>query len=686
MASIRRISGRGLDALRDREAGGFLFVSLLVGVVVGLGAALLIVVVDAVRAGFTLLDRAALGGSRWYVLLSVPAGLSIAAWIARRLAPETAGDGVPDVIETLAVRGGHIRSRTIPVKILATAFTLGGGGSAGREGPIVHLGGAIGSAVARRFRLGEDMVRSLVAAGAAAGIGASFNAPIAGMLFALEVILGSLAVRHMSAVVLASISAAVTLRSLVGGGALLRSGRYTLGDSRELLLYAGLAVVATVVAVAFLRTVDAMDSFARHRLGGRPWVPPLVLGLAVGLVGVAEPRLLGTGQELVTALLSPAGPDLGVALLAALVVGKVVTTSLTLSSGGSGGAFMPSLFLGATLGTAYAAAVAPVWGVSELDPGAFALVGMATVFAAVARAPLTAILIVFEVTGARDYGLILPLMLSATFATFVADRLHPESVYTLPLRRRGVERVRGGDVDVLETVRVGDVMSPPVAARAEESVAAAVRLMDSRRYHGVPVVGTDGLVGIVTMSDVARFDGDREATPVARLMTARPVAVGPETPVSRALERMAVLGVGRLPVVAEDDATRLVGLFRREDAVSAYHRALGESTGRALTRERFRQRIEPDARYYDFRIPPGSVADGKPVSGVSWPEGSTLVSIRRGTAVIVPTGATILRRDDVVTAFGTEGARRLVIERLNAGADEPTAEVFLTTDEPDSAP
>ncbi len=680
MASLRRIPERGLDALRDREAGGFLAISLLVGIVVGLGAAALIWALDGVRALFVLVDERLLGGSRWYVLGSVPVGLGVAAWVARRFAPEVAGDGVPDVVAALAVRGGYIRRRTIPAKIIATAFTLGGGGSGGREGPIVHLGGAIGSALARRFRFGEDVVRSLVAAGAAAGIGASFNAPIAGMLFALEVILGSLAVRHLSAVVLASISAAVTLRSLVGGEALLRADVYTLRDSRELLLYAGLAVVATLVAVGFLRAVDAAEELARRRLGS-PWLRPLVLGLAVGLLGVLDPRLLGTGQELVTTLLGSGGGALGAGLLLALVVGKVATTSLTLASGGSAGAFMPSLFLGAALGSAYAEALAPVWTVTDLRPAAFALVGMATVFAAVARAPLTAILIVFEVTGARDYGLILPLMLSSTFATFVADRLHPESVYTLALRRAGIERARGGDVDLLDTVRVGDVMSPAVSVRADASVADAVGIMDKHRYHGLPVVGSEGIVGIVTASDVARLEGDRESTPVARIMTAPPVTVGPETPVSRALERMAVLGVGRLPVVAEGDATRLVGLFRREDAVAAYHRALAESTGRALTRERFRQRIEPDARYFDFRIPPGSVAEGKPVSGVSWPEGSTLVSIRRGTVVIIPTGSSVLRRDDVVTAFGTEGARRLVIERLNAGADEPTAELVLGPDE-----
>jgi K+/H+ antiporter YhaU regulatory subunit KhtT len=198
--------------------------------------------------------------------------------------------------------------------------------------------------------------------------------------------------------------------------------------------------------------------------------------------------------------------------------------------------------------------------------------------------------------------------------------------------------------------------------------------MAARRRHGVPVVGERGLVGILTLSDLARAEA---ALTVGEAMTTRPVTVSPATPVSHALERMAVLGVGRLPVVAGDDPSRLVGMFRREDAVRAYHEALGAATGRHLDRERLRRRVEPDAAYYDFRVPPGSIADGRAVREVAWPEGSTLVSVRRGTEVLVPGGATVLVAGDVVTAFGSESSRRQTIERLNAGADEPTAEIEI---------
>ncbi len=684
MKRVFDLPERGLAVLRDRESGAFLAISLVVGVAVGLGAALLIGVLEAVTQIFDWLGDRLTGGAGWFVLASVPLGILGAWWIARRFAPEVAGDGVPEVAAALAVRGGYLSTKSIFLKILATALTLGGGGSAGREGPIVQIGGSIGSSISRRFGLGEDQVRSLLAAGAAAGVGASFNAPIAGMLFGLEVILGSFAVRHMSAVVLASIAAAVTFRSLVPETELLSGGAYQLQAPSELILYAGLAILAVLAAYLFLRLLDVVERFSDRR--ARPeWLRPVGLGLVIGAIGIVEPRLLGTGQEFVSDLLEfqEVGQRLGVAsvgtaLLLLLALGKIIATSLTIATGGSGGAFMPSLFIGATLGAGYAQLVDPYWTATELSPGAFAVVGMATVFAAVARAPLTAILIVFEVTGARDYQLILPLMLSATFATFVADKVHPHSVYTMPLERRGIRLTRTSEIDLLDTVQVGEVMSTSLhEVRPEMTLTEVSELMNRHRHHGLPVVDGGELVGIVTVTDIVRSHGDPSTATVASVMTAKPVTVGPATPVSEAMERMAVLGVGRLPVVSDVDRTELVGMFRREDAIRAYHQALGASTAHQLDRDRFRQRVDPDAAYYDFRIPRGSMADGKQVREVKWPQGSTLVSVRRGTAVLVPDGATELEAGDVVTAFGTALSKERMIARLIAGADEPTAEILI---------
>jgi CIC family chloride channel protein len=366
-------------------------------------------------------------------------------------------------------------------------------------------------------------------------------------------------------------------------------------------------------------------------------------------------------------------------VLILLALGKALATSLTISSGGSGGAFMPSLFMGAAVGAGFARLVDPIWtGSTDLESGAFAVVGMAAMFAVVGRAPLTSILIVFEVTGARDYGLILPLMLAATLGTFLAEWFMRDSVYTLALKRKGISLTRTGEVDILDTVTVGSVMaSVPFVASPGESIRDIEQKLNAHRSHGVPVVEDGELIGIVTVTDISRHADNDDGIDVGQVMTPRPVTVDPEAPVSRALERMAALGVGRLPVVAVDDPRRLVGIFRREEAVRAYHEALTSTTDHHLHRLRLTQRTHPDAGYYDFRIPLGSMADGRKVREVSWPEGSTLVSVRRNRDVLVPTGDTSLLAGDVVTAFGTPASRQRMIDRLNAGADEPTAEILL---------
>ena len=677
LESLRRLPAVGV--LAEPRMGGFLALAAVVGVAVGFGTAGLVWSLEGVRF---LLEPLLSDGRTIWVFLTVPAGIYAAWLVARAAAPEVAGDGVPEAAAALAVHGGRMRARVVPLKTLATALTVGSGGSAGREGPIVQIGAAIGSFFATRFGLGEDQIRSLVAAGAGAGIGASFNAPIAGMLFALEVILVSFAPRHISAIVIASVTAAVTSQTLVGDELAIEAGFYSLNSSWELFLYGLLALVVVAFGYLFIRFLGWAETTGMRFPG---WTRPLAAGLAVAILIYIEPSLFGTGQEVtnalllqeqITAITGTGGEAWWV--LGLLAVGKAVASSITISSGGSGGAFMPSLFMGAVVGTGFARLVQPVWVPSEVLPGAFAVVGMAAMFAVVARAPLTSILIVFEITGARDYQLILPLMLAATLGTFLAERMLPDSVYTLAMRRKGITLRRTGDVDLLDTITVGEVMVPAsFVATPEQSLADVEALLQAHRSHGVPVVDDRGLVGMITISDLGRTLEPLEDANVGEVMTHRPVTVTPATPVSEALERMSALGVGRLPVVAEEKPTTLVGMFRREEAVRAYHEALGTSTDTELNRLRLAQRTDPGAGYHQFRIPPGSIADGRRIREVSWPEGTTLVSIRRHRDVMVPAGDTVLVADDVVTAFGTPGSHQRVIARLNAGAEEPTAEIDL---------
>ncbi len=666
-----------------RRTAVFIALSLVVGVLAGLGGAGLIAAIDVVGRATGLLESWT-GLGRYLVLLTVPAGLYLAWHIARRY-PEVRGSGVPETTAALAVRAGYLPTRSAGLKIVATALTLGVGGSAGREGPTVMVGASIGSSIGRHTGLGEDQVRSLVAAGAGAGIGATFNAPIAGMLFAMEVILGNFAIRHLNSVVIASVTAAVTTRALVGQERILSAVPHQVGDPRELLLYAALGIAAAGFGFLFLKAFDGV-----HRriplFERRPWLRPLVLGLGVAGIIAAEPRIFGTGQRFIQDLVGGGPLEVTWWVLLILAGLKILATAGTLGSHGSGGHFMPALFIGSTVGAGLASLLAPVWSISELDTGAFAVVGMAATFAAVARAPLTSILIVFELTG--DYGLVLPLMLATSLATLIADRIHKESVYTIPLARRGIRLLRTSDVDLLDTVAVGRVMTPRgVVIRPEMTTGEVQALLDRNRHHGLAVVDHDDvLVGVMTITDIVRVGGPSDQVKAADAMTPRPVTVTTATPVSLALERMASLGVGRLPVVSEEDPNRLVGMFRRETAVKAYHYALNEVTETELKRKRGRLWARPDAEFFEFHIPPGSVADGRSVKEVHWPAGCTLVAVRRGRAVLVPEGDTVLAADDVVTGFGMPGARSQVMERLMATSHQETAGAPAAPGSGDPAP
>ena len=650
--------------IRQRGATVFLALAVAVGVLVGLAAAALIGALQGID-DLVVWAGDGLNMPKAIFFITIPLGF-LAAWgIARRFAPEVAGDGVPEATAALAVRSGYLPTRSAPLKILVTGLTVGVGGSAGREGPIVQVGSSIGSSIARHSGLGEDRVRSLVAAGAGAAIGASFNAPIAGMLFAMEVILGNFALRHLNAVVVASVAAAVTTRSIVGEDLILRAFPYRVGDARELGLYALLGVIAALVGWLFLRLVHTAENVSWIR---RSWMRPLLFGVLVAALGFAEPRVLGTGQGFVRSLLNLITSDSVVwYVLLGIAGAKVLATALTMGSGGSGGAFMPSLFLGATIGVAFVEIVQPFWHVSELQPGSFAVVGMAATFAAIARAPLTAMLIVFEIT--QDYGLVLPLMLAASLATFLADRFHPDSVYTMALRRMGVRLTRRSEVDLLDTVSVGDVVRPDIVSTVVDASTVQVqRTMDDHRLHGLPVLDAKGrLAGVVTISDIMRSGGPADAVSAADVMTPRPVTVTPTTPISEVLERMASLGIGRVPVVDEEDPDRLIAMFRREDAVRAYHMALGQEVQHDLGRSRLQARVAAGADFHEIDVPAGSIADGRLLKEMPIPGGMTVVSIRRGLQVLVPDGNTRLRADDRLTVFARPGANLQLFERLNAG-------------------
>lgn len=370
-----------------------------------------------------------------FVVLVVPiVGGLLYGPLVYRFAPEARGHGVPEVMLAVHRDDGKIRGRVPIVKSFASAICIGAGGSVGREGPIVQIGSAIGSGLGQLTRLGGENTRLLVACGAAGGIGATFNAPIAGVFFGLELILRDWETRSFGLVVLAGVVATAVGRIAFGSEAFLTLPSFTLVSGWEYPLYALLGVIAAFAGVAFIRVLYGMEDLADRVWRGPAWLRPACGGILLGLVLLALPQMYGVGYPVLEGAIHG---EYVVGLLLAFLVGKIVATSLTMAIGGSGGVFAPSLFIGAMLGSAFGVGAHDLLPAATAGAGAYGLVGMAAVFAAAGRAPITAVLIVFELTG--DYSIILPLMLAVVVATGLSKLLSEDSIYTLKLRRRGID-------------------------------------------------------------------------------------------------------------------------------------------------------------------------------------------------------------------------------------------------------
>ena len=432
--SQRTLVRRGFYRFWASDTAVMLTMAALVGIGAGLGAVLFIRGIAVAYDLFFVRGASALSFmGKWYVIVLPALGGLIVGPLIHFLAPEAKGHGVPEVMTAMETRGGRIRPQVIAVKAVGSAITIGSGGSVGREGPIVQIGAAFGSFLGQRFHLSRRRLLALVGAGAAAGIAATFNAPIAGVMFALEVLVGEYTVQAFSTMVFAAVSASVVSRYFLGDHPAFAVPSYALVSSWELPLYVGLGIVGALAAALFVRFLYFMeDGFDGWRFP--PYLKPAVGGLALGLVGYFLPQVFGTGFSTIEQALNG---TLALQLLVVLIFAKILATSLTLGSGSSGGVFAPALFIGAVVGGAYGSIVHAAFPAVTATSGAYATVGMAVVFAAAARAPITAIVILFEMT--LDYKIMLPLMLATVVGTVVAAKIEPESIYTLKLVRRGIK-------------------------------------------------------------------------------------------------------------------------------------------------------------------------------------------------------------------------------------------------------
>ncbi|MFW6174377.1 MAG: chloride channel protein, partial [Chloroflexota bacterium] len=557
----------------------------------GVGLAVAIGVVTAVVAVFFrwLIDAVndfsfgngerLLGFAGEYYVIVIPAlGGLIVGPLIYFFAQETRGPGVAAVMSAVTAHGGRIRSRVAVIKTLASSVCIGTGGSVGREGPIVHIGSSIGSTLGQRLNLPHHWINTFVACGAASGISATFNAPLAGVLFGLEVILARFTARTFGIVVLSSVTAAAVAHGFLGDEIAFVIPAHDLVSPLELPIYVLLGLAAALVAHIFVGVLYWSEDFFDQRVRMPTYLKPALGGLGVGALGVFYPELFGVGYGAVE---FPLLGEMALGLMIPLLFLKIVATSLTLGSGGSGGVFAPSLFMGAMLGGTFGVIGQDLLPGIVPGAGAYALVGMAAVFAGVARAPITAIVIIVEMT--RDYEIILPLMAAVVVSMLLARALRTDSVYTLKMRREGVIRPDEEESAVLREVTVEEAMTRdyPVVYPGT-SVGELAEMFSETGHHGFPVVTPQGrLIAMVTVSDLSKIRTSQYAHFAVRDIATREVMFAyPDETVHDALARLGGPDLGRIPVVSREDG-ELIGVLRRHDIVRVYTRTIGLHNGAA---------------------------------------------------------------------------------------------------------
>jgi CIC family chloride channel protein len=510
----------------------------------------------------------------WYYRVTIPViGGLIVGPLVYFFAREAKGHGVPEVMEAVAIKGGVIRKRVVVVKTLASAISISTGGSVGREGPIVQIGSAIGSALGQFMKVSADRMRILVGCGAAAGIAGTFNAPIAGSMFALEIILGDFGLATFSPIVISSVVATAVSRAYLGDTPAFIVPVYELVSAWELPMYLFLGLFCALVGITFTKTLYRIEDLF-DEIKFPEYLKGIIGGLFLGVASLVFPQILGVGYGAIDMALMQ---QMAWWLLLVLVPAKILATSITIGSGGSGGIFAPSLFLGAMAGGVFGAVVHQLFPNITASPGAYSIVGMGAVVAATTHGPLAAILILFEMTG--DYKIILPLMLSCIIAAIASGQLLRDSIYTLKLARRGIDIKEGKEVNVLKSMFVKDVMNPNVETIPEAlPLGQMAERISKSKFNSFPVLNPENeLIGILSFNDYneAIFDENLKDLVVARdLATTDLVTISMDDNLWTALEKISAKDFAVLPVVSAQEPNKLAGVISRRDIIGAYNKAV----------------------------------------------------------------------------------------------------------------
>ena len=509
----------------------------------------------------------------WWILLAPAGGGLLVGLILRFYSPERRPLGVADVIEASALHAGRMSLNAGLRGFVISAITIGSGGSAGREGPVVHFAAALSAKTARLLHLDRSLGQTLLGCGVAAGVAASFNAPIAGVFFALEVVTGNYALASFAPVVIASVTGTIVSRGYFGDFPAFVLPPHEISSLLEFPAFAMLGALSAVVAMSFVWSVDVVQRTQR-RLDLPIWLRPCVAGLLVGAIGLVFPQIMGVGYEATDEALNE---ELALHMLIILIVLKTTATAITLGSGLGGGVFSPSLFLGAMLGGAFGVVATEIFPHLSSGHGAYTLVGMGAVAGAVLGAPISTILIVFEMTG--DYELTIAVMIATVIASQIMVQVFGHSYFGWQLAGRGVNLAGGRESRVLRQTKVRSVMKQDFVSVQPSATLQEVReKLQLTTYAEVFVVDEEGiLVGTVTLLDLADDAFDRSHDDEVRVIDVcrrDPPTADQDDDLEEAMWFLEGCGEEHVAVIDSPESGKLVGVLHERDVLATYHTVL----------------------------------------------------------------------------------------------------------------
>lgn len=655
------------DGIRSSETAVMTLLAICVGVGTGLGVVAFRRVLD-----FTFAHTVeGIGAAVPLTILILPGvgGLLTALWMHFAARHAQTGLGVAGIMEAVGLHGGRISLRGSIARVVGAVFTVGFGGSAGPEDPSVQIGAGLGSSIAQRLKLSPPRVKTLVGCGAAAGIGAAFNAPIAGVFFAIEIIFGEFSGAAIGWVVLAAVAGAVASQSFLGSAPAFVIPAYELHSPLELGLYLLLGLAAALVAALYVILLGRIEILF-HRLRAPAWLKPALGGLLVGVLAYfGSTAIMGPGYESIGVVLRGGMGNAGFLLM--LVALKLVATPLTIGSGGQGGLFAPSLFLGAMLGAGFGVIAQAFWGSAIAPAPAYGLVGMGAVLAGAIHAPITGLMLPFEMT--QDYRIILPLMFAVVVSTVVARWLERESVYTLKLKQRGVDLYGARNVNLMSHILAQDAMTPLSElriVRATDSLATLASAFEQTMHHGFIVLDqADELFGVVTLTDLEEaLAKNASAKTVAEICTRQVVTVLADETLDDALRHFGAMDVGRIPVVSRRKPRQPLGLLRRADIINAYAKSLLHAQTRETHHERLRLQAVAGTEMLELQIRENDFAAGKRIKELELSEECVIVAVRRGPRTLVPRGNTLLLAGDDLIVLSAAASQAALLKILGANA------------------